>query len=193
MKLPPASPEAHGIPHLPSGQMLSGVCWLKENVRQRQPPLPGLIRQGVPRGLGCPAFVQFIQNRVEVPVMDRPPEPLPGTLLQQMGKFVAAGVGQQVQGAELPAKVTPLLNFPSGQPATGCLRLVLGGNHANAVGDLVLLVAGIEPVVGGLAGTDPAIQGTARAAFPDPVFRGLPEAVASDGTHQLAKAKGGLG
>lgn len=125
--------------------------------------------------------------------MHRTPEPLPGALLKQMGKLMAAGMGQQVQGAQLPAKVTPFPDLPPGQPAAGRVRLVLGGNHANPIGNQVLPVTGIKAVVGRLARTHAAMQETARAAFPDPLLGGLPETVPGHGTHQFAKANGGFG
>ncbi len=69
---------------------------------------------------------------------------------------MATGVCQQVQCGDLAVKILALTYFPPGKPASYRIRVVLGHDHALAVGDLVLFQARVKTVVGGLTGADPA-------------------------------------
>jgi hypothetical protein len=127
--------------------------------------------------------VKIIQNPVKMPVMHRPPKPLARAVLQQMGKLMATGMGQQIKRAQLSIKIPPLLDFPARQPATGGFRPVLGLNHPRTIGDLVLPAMGIKPVIGRLARTYAANKFTAGRR---------PENLFGNGAHQFAECAGVL-
>lgn len=144
------------VPHLPVGRQLLGLDDLERLVGQRKPLLPCQLSQVIPRCPRAPAFMKLIKNLVEMVVVYRSMKAFARAVLQQVGKLMATGVGQQVESGQLTTEIPPLQDFPAGEPAHGAFSLLLGHNHANTVSDLMLPGVGIVTVVGGLAGADPA-------------------------------------
>src|SRR5690554_6380536 len=126
-----------------------------------------------------------------MPVMHRTIVPLAITVLQQMGKLMAAGMGQKVQYTHLTSKMAPTPDFPSRYPALGGFRTMLGGNHPRAIGDQMLLLDWIVTVIGGLAGPYPQCQRYTPVLLPHPGLGGRPQDVAGGLAHESADGSGG--
>ena len=142
--------------YCPVGCELTGVRLRNSLVRHRKPRLLSLNGEMMPGSLSAPTGVEFVQDTVEVLIVDGAAITLARHMLEQMRKLVATGVRQQIQRGNCPSEILSLADLPPGQPATNRIGLVLVHNHAFTVGDLVLLQVWIKTMVGGLARTDTA-------------------------------------
>src|SRR5690554_1480534 len=97
--------KTYGVSHLPMSPGVRRVWQLEGGARKFEAGQPRLLTQILSGSMGSTAVMQFIQCRIEMPIMHRSVMPLPGAVLQQVGKFMAAGMSQQVQHTYFPSKI----------------------------------------------------------------------------------------
>ena len=151
-----------------------------------------LLLKKRPGCMCCATLVQLVQRLIEMPVMNRTVNAFAGGGLQQVGELMAAGVGQQVQHADFTAKISALADLPGRQPALRRCRLMLGGNHARAVGNKVLIAPRIKPMISRLAGAHPQHQPRRFVLRLHPILRRRPENIAGGVAHEGAEALAGV-